>query len=396
MIAYLDCFSGASGDMILGALLDAGADLVSIEDHLARLRIPFELTISTVQRCGIRASKVDIFAPEGTSSVMRTYGDAMRLLQGAGLEPGITERAGSIFGRLARAEAHVHGLPMGEVHFHELDGVDTIVDVVGACAAFAALGADEVVSSPVASGTGMVPSRHGPLPLPAPAVLEILGILGGGCLYGRDVEAELITPTGAAIIAEFATSFGKMPSMAVARTGYGAGSRELEIPNVLRVIIGEPVTSRPVGAMEGLEDLLVEATIDDLNPEIFPYVMERLAAGGAVDTWLTPVIGKGGRPAQVISVLAPTHAEDAVVGILIAETTTLGVRMTLVRRRMLPRRFVEVLVEGLPIQVKIGLRDGEAVNVAPEYADCAEVARASGRPLKEIYRQALIAAASLT
>lgn len=389
MIAYLDCFSGASGDMILGALLDAGADLGFVRSRLESLGIPFELTVTAVRRCGIRATKVDVAAPEGTSSVMRTYGDAMRLLEGSSLDGALAVRAASIFGRLARAEAHVHGLPMGEVHFHELDGVDTIVDVVGAVSAFADLGADQVVASPVASGTGMVPSRHGPLPLPAPAVLEILG---GGSLYSRDVEAELITPTGAAILAEFAGSFGRMPEMAVARTGYGAGTRELDIPNVLRVIVGEPVAAAG-GMGQTVEDLLIEATIDDSNPEVYPYVLERLVASGAVDAWITPVIGKWGRPAQVVSVLAPPGAEGDVVAALFAETSTLGVRVSPVRRWMLARRFVEVTVAGMPVRVKLGVRDGETVNVAPEYADCAEVARAAGLPLKDVYREALAAAA---
>jgi uncharacterized protein (TIGR00299 family) protein len=390
MIAYLDCFSGASGDMILGALLDAGADLAAIEAHLGRLGIPFELTLSTVHRCGIRASKVDIAAPEGTWTVMRTYEDALRLLEGARLEPEVTRRAASIFGRLARAEARVHGQPVGEVHFHELDGVDTIVDVVGAVAAFAALGAEDVVASRVATGTGVVPSRHGPLPLPAPAVLELLG---GGSLYGREVEAELITPTGAAILAEFASSFGKMPAMSVSATGYGAGSRELDIPNVLRVIVGEPAP-QDAGSGEAVEDLLIEATIDDMNPELYPFVLERLAAAGAIDGWITPVIGKAGRPAQVLSVLAAPPAEEAVIRALVDETSTLGVRVSRVGRRMLPRSFLEVKVGGLPVRVKLGLRAGQAVNVAPEYADCADVARATGRPIKEVYRAALAAASA--
>lgn len=392
MIAYLDCFSGASGDMILAALIDAGADLTAIEAQLSRLGIPFELTISDVLRCGIRACKVDISAPDGTWSVMRTYADALRLLGVANLEPRVAKRASSIFTRLARAEAHIHGVTVGEVHFHELDGVDTIVDVVGAAAAFADLEADEVVSSPVASGTGMVPSRHGPLPLPAPAVLALLD---GGSLYGRDIEAELITPTGAAIVAEYATSFGKMPPMTVAGTGYGAGSRELDIPNVLRVVIGEPAAEGSGSAAEGMDDLVVEATIDDMNPEFYPYVLERLAAAGAVDAWVVPVIGKSGRPAQIISVLAAPSAEQAIRQTLVAETSTLGVRVTPVRRWMLSRTWVEVQVGGMPVRVKVGLSEGAPVNVAPEHEDCVAVARALGRPLKDVYREALSAAGPL-
>jgi uncharacterized protein (TIGR00299 family) protein len=241
----------------------------------------------------------------------------------------------------------------------------------------------------VATGIGVVPSRHGPLPLPAPAVLELLG---GGAIYGRSIEAELITPTGAAIVAEYAEAFGKMPSMTVSSVGYGAGTRELEIPNVLRVVLGEPVGSSRSEPPEGVEDLLIETTLDDLNPEIFPYVIERLTAAGALDAWVVPVIGKAGRPAQVLQALAPPHAEEAVRDTLVAETSTLGVRVSSVRRHMLPRRWVEVLVGDRPVRVKVAMRDEAPVNVAPEYADCAEAARALGIPLKEVYRAALTAA----
>ncbi|GAC1365103.1 MAG: nickel pincer cofactor biosynthesis protein LarC [Actinomycetota bacterium] len=391
MIAYLDCFSGASGDMLLGALVDAGADLTLIEDQLSALNVPFELIFSTVHRCGLRACKADVAAPEGTSTVMRTYADALRLLDRAALHPVVAARAAAIFGRLAHAEAKVHGSTAAEVHFHEIDGVDTVVDVVGSAAAFVSLGLEQVVVSPVATGTGMVPSRHGPLPLPAPAVLELLG---GARLYARSIPAELITPTGAAILAEYATSFGKMPAMSVVAVGYGAGSRELEIPNVLRIVLGDEGSSPTADLPEAVEDLLIEATIDDMNPELYPYVLERVFAAGAVDGWLTPVIGKGGRPAQVISVLVHPHHEEAIRSILVEETSTLGVRVSSVRRWMLPRRWLEVTVGGQPVRVKLGLRDGEPVNVAPEHADCAKAARALGRPLKEIYREALNAAAA--
>jgi pyridinium-3,5-bisthiocarboxylic acid mononucleotide nickel chelatase len=392
VIAYLDCFSGASGDMILAALVDAGADLAAVESQLTALGIPFELTFTTVYRCGLRACKVDISAPDGTWTVMRTYEDGLRLVRGADLDPEVASRAVSILRRLAMAEATVHGVEIGEVHFHELDGVDTIVDVVGSAAAFASLGAGTVVASPVATGTGVVPSRHGPLPLPAPAVLQLLG---GASLYGRTVEAELITPTGAAILAEYAESFGRMPPMTVSSVGYGAGSRELEIPNVLRVVVGEPSDQTGGDRAEGVEDLMVEATVDDMSPELYPFVLERLTAAGAIDAWVVPVIGKAGRPAQVIQVLAPPHAEEAVRDTLIAETSTIGVRASPVRRWMLPRRWVEVEVGGVTVRVKVAFRDDVAVNVAPEYADCAQAARALGMPLKEVYRAALTAAAAL-
>jgi uncharacterized protein (DUF111 family) len=223
----------------------------------------------------------------------------------------------------------------------------------------------------------------------------VLELLGGGSLYGRSVEAELITPTGAAILADYAESFGKMPSMTVSSVGYGAGTRELEIPNVLRVVLGEPSGDTGVELAEGVEDRMVEATVDDMNPELYPFVLERLTAAGATDAWIVPVIGKSGRPAQVIQVLAPPHAEEAVRDTLIAETSTIGVRVSSVRRWMLPRRWIEVRVGGVPVRVKVAFRDAVAVNVAPEYADCAEAARTLGIPLKEVYRAALAEAAGL-
>jgi hypothetical protein len=223
----------------------------------------------------------------------------------------------------------------------------------------------------------------------------VLELLGGASLYGRTVEAELITPTGAAILAEYAASFGKMPSMTVASVGYGAGSRELEIPNVLRVVLGEPTGGSAVEPPEAVEDVMVEATVDDMNPELYPFVLERLTEAGGIDAWLVPVIGKAGRPAQVIQVLAPPHAEEAVRDMLVAETSTIGVRASPVRRWMLPRRWLEVEVRGVTIRVKVAFRDEVMVNVAPEYADCAEAARALKMPLKEVYRAALTAAAGL-
>ena len=392
MIAYLDCFAGASGDMLLAALVDAGADLELMQDQLTALNIPFELIFDTVHRCGLRALKAEVSAPEGTTRVMRTYDDALRLLDRAALDPRVASRAGSIFTRLAKAEAKVHGVATAEVHFHELDAVDTVVDVVGSAAAFVSLGLDAVYVSPVATGIGMVPSRHGPLPLPAPAVLELLG---GARMVQRSIEAELITPTGAAIIAEFATGFGKMPAMSVTSVGYGAGSWELEIPNVLRVVVGHPGTTSVRDLPEAVEDLMVEATIDDMNPELYPYVLDRLFEAGAVDAWVTPVIGKHGRPAQILSVIVPPVGEERVREVLVTETTTLGVRVTTVRRWMLPRRWLEVTIGGHPVRVKVGTRDGLPVNVAPEHADCAAAARALGLPLKDVYREAMSAASLL-
>lgn len=387
MIAYLDCFAGASGDMILGALVDAGADLEAVRKQVSQIDLgPVDVTASTVYRGGIRAARIRIEG--GGSSVMRTYADAVRILDGASLDPEIRARSGAVLRRLASAEARVHGVSIDEVRFHELDGVDTIVDVVGAAAALSNLGAQRVVASPVATGRGLIRAEHGVLPNPAPAVLELLK---GAALYQRDVESELVTPTGAALLAEVAESFGLMPRMTVSAIGYGAGSRDLEIPNVVRVVLGEALPAAP----EGIEELLIETNIDDMNPEFYEYVSERLFSAGANDVWLTPAIGKRGRPANVLSVLAPAACEEAVRDVLTTETSSIGVRSTPVRKWMLERGWAEVEVEGRPVRVKIARRQGEVVNMAPEYADCAGVAKATGLPLKEVFRRALAEASPL-
>ncbi len=381
MIAYLDCFAGASGDMILAALIDAGADLDAVTDQLSRMELPGEITLSDVQRCGMRAARLEVEGPD--EPFVSSYGQGRKFLQEAGLDPEIEERAISMLARLSEAEARIHGTTPEKAHFHELSGLDTLVDLVGVAAAFRALKIERVVASPVATGKGWVSSAgHGPLPLPAPAALELLK---GGSLYGTDIQAELVTPTGAAILAEYAGSFGEMPPMTISAVGYGAGARELEIPNVIRVVLGEPLA----GTGGGVDELLVEATIDDMNPEFYGFVTERLLAVGASDVWILPAIGKQGRPAQVIQVLAPPPMEGSIRDVLIAETSTLGVRTIPVRKWMLARDWVEVEVGGRPVRVKVGRHHGQAVNVAPEYSDCAEVARRTGRPVKEIFRQAL-------
>lgn len=380
MIAYLDCFAGASGDMILAALVDAGADLDAVRKQVSRLDVgPVEIAASTVHRCGIRAIQLEIRG--GAGSVLRTHGDIRRLLESAGLDPPVEARATAILERLAQAEGRVHGCAPDEVRFHELGAVDTVVDVVGASVALEALGVERVAASPVATGRGMVDSAHGPLPVPAPAVLELLR---GAPMYGREIEAELVTPTGAAILAGCAEGFGEMPPMTVGSVGYGAGSRELPIPNVVRCVLGEAAERAPA-----VEELLVEASVDDMSPELYEYATERLLAAGANDVWVVPVIGKRGRPAQVIQVLAPPFAEAAVIEVLLSETSSIGVRAIPVRKWMLEREWIEVAVDGGPVRVKIARRHGAVVNVAPEYADCAGAARRTGRPLKEIFQRAV-------
>lgn len=379
MIAHLDCQAGAAGDMVLGALLGAGADLGYVRDQLSRVAAGLEISVTAVHRCGIRATRVEVRGGEGPAAVSGAA--VVALVGGAGLDGAVAERALAVLRRLVAAEAAVHGVSPDEVHLHELGSADTLVDAVGTAAALASLAVERLSASPVATGWGTAGSAHGSLPLPAPAVVELLK---GAPLYGVDLEAELVTPTGAAILAALAESFGPLPPMRVRAAGYGAGARELAIPNVVRCILGEPVAP----GEPGTDEVMIEATIDDMSPELYPYVMERLAAAGADDAWLVAAVGKRGRPAQVLQVLVPPHAEATVREVLFAETSTIGVRAHSVRRWMLPREWVEVEVAGRRVRVKVARREGRIAHVAPEYADCAEAARATGLPLKEVYERA--------
>lgn len=379
MLLYLDCSSGASGDMILAALIDAGAPIEPIRQQLSRVDLPIQISTHEVTRTGMRALQLVIEAGPFTS--VGSYEGAIQLVKEASYEPRVAEPALAVLDRLAEAEARVHGAKKEEVHLHELDATDTIVDVVGVAAALAWLEVDKIISSPVASGTGTIETDHGSITLPAPAVLEILR---GAPLYSRPINAELVTPTGAAILAQWASEFGGIPPMNIANTGYGAGARELGFPNVLRAIVGEPVGT----SIEKAEAVLVEANIDDMNPEFYEYVMDRLFEAGASDAWLVPAIGKHGRPVNVLTVLTPAAIEGAVKEILLTETSTLGLRTTPADKWMLERAWVDVHVEGETIRVKVAKRDGQIVNVSPEYADCAEAARRTGRPLKQIFAEA--------
>ncbi len=362
--AYFDCFAGIAGDMVLGALLDAGASADRLRDGLGGLEIgPFELEIAAAQRGGIGATQVTVHAAAGATR--RTWVDVRGMLSAAALPEGVRSRALATFARLAEAEGRVHRVPPDEVHFHEVGAVDAMVDVVGAALLLDDLGVVEVWASPVATGSGQVRGEHGVLPVPAPAVLELLR---GAPLHAGGVRAELTTPTGAAILAASAARFSDMPPLRVERVGYGAGTREhRELPNLLRVVLGERLEA---GHGEGDGGLVLEANIDDMTPELAPWVVERLLAAGAVDVWLTPVHMKKGRPGIVLSVLCSPASDAAVREVLWRETSTLGVRGSPVRKWMLERRTVEV----------------------EEFADCARLAEQTGQPLKEVMARAQAAA----
>jgi hypothetical protein len=384
--AYFDCFAGIAGDMALGALLDAGGDLGALRAGLGALDLdPFELEVVAVERGGIGATRVEVRA--GSAGAARAWREVRALLGAAALPEPVRARALATFERLAEAEGRVHRVPPDQVVFHEVGAVDALVDVVGTALLLHDLGVTEIWASPVATGGGRARGAHGPLPVPAPAVLELLR---GVPLHAGGVPVELTTPTGAAILAAGAARFAELPPLRVARVGYGAGGRQLdELPNVLRVILGERAREQDPGGDGGL---VLEANLDDMLPELVPWVMERLFAAGASDVWLTPVQMKKGRPGITLSVLCPPGSDAAVRAVLWRETSTLGVRGTPVRKWMLERRLVEVELLGGKVRVKLGLEGGRVVNLAPEFADCARLAEESGRPLKEVMARAQAAA----
>jgi hypothetical protein len=385
-ILYFDCIAGISGDMALGALIDAGADLEPIRAGLMTLPVePFDLEVEQVESNGIRATKVDVRTP--AVGVIRTYANIRSLLDLAELPLDAKGLAQRIFRRLAEAEAMVHRRELEQVTFHEIGAVDSIVDIVGTALALSSLGVERVFASAVPTGFGMVKTEHGSLPIPAPAVVELLR---GAPMYSRGVPVELVTPTGAAILAALVEGFGELPRMRVEHVGYGAGSARLDFPNVLRVLIGEedreavPGTETPAGT-----EIVLETNVDDLNPELYAYVLERLFAAGAQDAWLTPIVMKKGRPAITISVLVSPQRQEAVRQVLFREAGTLGVRATSVDKQVLEREWVEVSTEHGTVRVKIASLEGKAVTLAPEFEDCARVAREAGVPLREIYEDAI-------
>jgi uncharacterized protein (TIGR00299 family) protein len=378
-IAYLDCFSGISGNMVLGALLDAGLELERLEAELARLPISgYQLKVEAVKRRGIRGTHVEVEVSE--QGVERHLHHVEEIIKSSDLLEEVKQCGLAIFRRLAQAEAKVHGAPVESIHFHEVGAIDAIVDVMGAAIGLWLLGVQKVYASPVHVGRGTVKCAHGILPVPAPAALELLQDVP---LYGRDVDAELVTPTGAAILTTVTESFGDAPLMHVKRIGYGAGTRELDIPNLLRLSVGEVSEEA-----ESYEDTatLIETNIDDMNPQWYEHVTTRLFEAGALDVFLTPIQMKRGRPATQLSVLVPEERVTDALDVLFTETTTIGVRAHPVQRWKLTREIVSVETPYGPVDVKVARRGETVLNVTPEYRDCQRIATEQGVPLKRVHQ----------
>jgi pyridinium-3,5-bisthiocarboxylic acid mononucleotide nickel chelatase len=385
-VVFFDCYSGAAGDMLLAALIDAGAPEDAVRDSLDALRLPaWELHLRRVTSGGIAALRAEVVV--GDHEPHRSYRDVREVIESADLNAGVKERALHVFARLAEAEAKVHGTEKEDVVFHEVGATDALIDVVGVASAIEHFSPSLVAASAVATGTGTVATHHGDLPLPAPAVAELLK---GVPVFGRGRE-ELVTPTGAAILTELCSSFGDLPAMTLDAVGHGAGGRQSESPNVVRALIG-----RLAAEDERETALMIETNIDDLNPELVPYIIDRLLESGAHDAWTNPIVMKKGRLATTLSVLCDHGARDKVIEIIFAETTTLGLRCTPVTKHTLHRELITVDIDGHAVRVKIGRRAGEALTIAPEYEDARAVARVTGVPLKEIYAHATEAARAAT
>jgi len=383
-IGYFDCFSGAAGDMILGALIAAGLDADELRAELGKLNLGgYQLKVRQVRKRGIAATKLDVELAAQQSH--RHLGQITDIINAAALSETIKQLAGKIFTRLAEAEAKVHATTIEQVHFHEVGAVDAIVDIVGAAIGIKRLGLDRIVCSPIPTGSGTVTCAHGVMPVPAPAVAKLLvGVPLAAC----DEAGELTTPTGAAILTTVAEGYGPLPSMRIGRCGYGAGDREGTYrPNVLRLIVGEAIES---GAL-GDEVVCLEANLDDATGEQIGYACERLFEAGALDVYTTPIMMKKGRPGVLLSVLCPFEKEADCRRIMFSQTTTFGLRRRLCTRRKLERRIVAVATRFGQIHVKLGLYDGDVVQASAEYDDCARAARAHGVALRDVMDAALAA-----
>ncbi len=384
-LAYFDCFSGISGDMTLGALVDAGVSIDALRAELARLDLSgYEISSEQVKRSGIAATKVYVKLDKQNQG-SRNLADIIRLIEGSSLSAIVRKKSCRIFTRLAEAEAKVHATTLDKVHFHEVGAVDAIVDIVGSVIALELLGITEIRASAINVGSGTIKTAHGLLPVPAPATVELLS---GIPIYQSSTPFELTTPTGAVIISTMASSFGSLPSMVIDRTACGAGDNEFPgLPNVLRLIIG-----RLDARYQEDTSVVIETNIDDMNPQIYDYLLEKLIQQGAQDAYLTPIIMKKGRPAVLLAVLAERSRSDSMIDTIFKETTSIGVRIREVGRKMLSRTLKSIATSYGPIRVKISSQGNEIMTVTPEYEDCKKIAAATTVPLKTIMEEAIRAA----
>jgi pyridinium-3,5-bisthiocarboxylic acid mononucleotide nickel chelatase len=383
-ILYFDCFSGCSGDMILGAMLDMGLPLEALEKGLGSLNFSgYKLAVEKVKRNSIMASKFNVIMDQSEHQPARGLHDILHIINESQLPPPVKERAGLIFHRLGEVEAQVHGTTLDKIHFHEIGAVDSIIDIVGACLAFDMLKIERFYASAIPVGAGTVKTAHGVLPVPAPATMQLL-TLGKAPLANvpsaGETPGELVTPTGAAILT--CLSEFRRPNMIVEKVGYGSGSKEFaKWPNVLRLWLGEEADGG------GEHDLiLLETNIDNMSPEIFGYLMEKLFTQGALDVWFTQIQMKKNRPAIMLSILAPRHMESVLADTVMSETTTLGIRVRSVSRHIGGREILEFDSSLGHVRAKVRRFKGSVTGIAPEFEDCRRIALEKNMPLQEVYR----------
>jgi len=400
-VLYLDCIGGISGDMTLGALLDLGLDLKTLRRELAKLKLDeFEIAARRDQRGAITGVKFEVHAhshphdrgrghAHARAHHGRTYSEIMRLIESSPLADDVKRHALGAFRRLAVAEGKIHGIAPARVHFHEVGAVDSIVDFVGACIGLRELGIEKVVASaPLRTGFGFVDCAHGRFPVPAPATVELLK---GVAVCAGDEEAELITPTGAALLREFATEFGTMPAMTVEAVGYGLGARRLrQTPNVLRAVLGEATEAEQTDRI-----VVLETNLDDVSPQVLGEVMERALAAGALDVFHTPIQMKKNRPGVMLSVLCAPPEADRLSRLLLTETTAFGVRRTEAHRLKLEREVVTVKTAFGAVEVKLGRLDGRVVSASPEFESCRRAAVRARTPVRRVITAALARAETL-
>lgn len=380
MLAYFDCFCGISGDMTLGAFIDIGVPLSWLKDSLKKLPLKdFDISVESIFRSGIKAKSVNVLTKDNLKS--RHYAEIKALVQNSHLSRKVKQRSLEIFERLATAESEIHGQPKEKVHFHETGGIDAIVDIAGTALCLEYLGIEKVIASRIPLGTGFVSCQHGTLPVPAPATISILK---GVPVYGTKIPHELVTPTGAAIITSITDSFENIPDMIVKKTGYGAGKRNLKtIPNLLRIIIGTPANHMSDYQQDRIS--IVETCIDDMNPEFFGFLMERLFEEGAIDVYLIPVFMKKNRPGTMVQVLCMENRKKSIINRILSETTSLGVRYYDVQRAKLVRKQINVKTTYGIIKAKEIQQSNGSFRIVPEYEVCKKIALEKNIPIRIVY-----------
>jgi uncharacterized protein (TIGR00299 family) protein len=377
--AYFDCFAGVSGDMIIGSLIDAGLEFDQFKHALAEIPLTgYEMAVEKVERCGIQCARFVVQSNE--SEIHRNLSDILKIIESSALDHGIKERAAAIFKRIASVEAKIHNKKIEEIHFHEIGAIDSIVDIVGAVIALDLLGLETIHASRINVGGGFINTNHGLMPVPAPATAELLL---GIPVYSDGAMTELTTPTGAAIISHVSNQFGSLPDMKIHSVGYGAGARDLSFPNALRVYIGE------IAINSFYEKIIsLETNIDDMNPEFYQYITEKLFQSGALDVFTIPIMMKKSRPGVLLTVISTHATMDKLMDVLFDETTTAGVRISAHDRKILGREIQKVTTRYGPVGVKVLMHTGRVVTVAPEYEDCRNIAQQSGILLKNVYDEA--------